>query len=202
MPKKADATVAQQQAAERIPLGGPWHYPDTLVSSRLVVWWQDMAKWVGWLVETYSYLWPGDAAVMATRAHGAAQPRDPGWPSCWYEHRGFVDDLVALRAWHRGLIEEAEWAGGVHGWADWHLLLRGAIAEGALTIAQVCQTNHTLLSPTAARDVQWSLAAAVAKASGQPPPPRSQNGRVLPWRPAPTPPQPVAAGPPGAAPQG
>src|SRR5207248_7459996 len=60
-------------------------------------WWQDLARWVEELRNSYPHLWP-DRPPEGT-ADFYARTRKRPWPECWAYHDGLVEDLVALKVW-------------------------------------------------------------------------------------------------------
>lgn len=58
----------------------------------------DLLPWVEWLVRTHEL---GNL-----------------WPECWWKHEGFVQEVVALRAWHDAALHDPAVAG--HAIAAWY----------------------------------------------------------------------------------
>ena len=101
-------------------------------------WWQDLARWVEELRDSYPHLWP-DRPPEGTDLYTRIRRR--GWPQCWRRHDGLVEDLVALKVWQQGLLDGAEWAGGPRGWCEWRRFL-DSFAQDVQFVAQGCSFGH------------------------------------------------------------
>ncbi len=60
-------------------------------------WWRDLDEWVDWLLQTYEF---GELA----------------WPSCWRNHGGFLQEVLALRLEHASVVG----AQNAHALIAWH----------------------------------------------------------------------------------
>jgi hypothetical protein len=134
--------VLQGMRDEQPALGEIGRYP--VAPSAKYAWWMELERWVWTLRYDYAHLWPDEGKITdVQRATGQRiRAYRPGWPGCWFQHRGFVENLVAAKAYHTGLLKGAEWAGGPKGWVDWAMFLQESIAVSVGQIREQCESGH------------------------------------------------------------
>jgi hypothetical protein len=127
---------------EQPALGEIGRYP--VAPTAKYAWWMELERWVWTLRSDYAHLWPDKGKV--TEVQRVARQRiaayRPGWPGCWFQHRGFVENLVTAKGYHTGLLNGAEWAGGPKGWVDWAMFVQESIAVSVGEIRKQCESGN------------------------------------------------------------
>jgi hypothetical protein len=121
----------------KIPAYG-WDRICALAEPERTAAWAALVAWVQSLHERFADLWP----ERPVGGSGMRTDRRLGFPKCWPEHLGLIDDLDWLRVWDHGLRTGAAWAGGGDSRAQWRVHVDETLAVRLQRIAQQCAQGH------------------------------------------------------------